>query len=274
METNINYTLVGAFVITLIGTMVVAIIWLSSGFSFEQYSTYLIYSQEAVSGLSIDSPVEFNGVDVGSVKAVELNHSNPQLVEVYLSIKNTTPVTQGTIATLTTKGITGITYVSLKDVSNDMRPLIVRKGQRYPVIKTGPSLFMRIDTTLKNLSTNLREVAESVRSVLDKENQQSIKAVLNNLERVTDTLAAESNKMATIINNTSRASEHLTPLLQASINSVKSIENQTLPEFYRALVNINNASRSITEVASEIKQNPSMLVRGAPPAQPGPGEMK
>ena len=43
METNINYAAVGEFVITLIIAATLAIIWLSSGYSFQTHTTYLIY---------------------------------------------------------------------------------------------------------------------------------------------------------------------------------------------------------------------------------------
>ena len=119
MDTNINYTAVGAFVIFLITAIILGIIWLSSGFSFEKYSTYMAYMQESVSGLSIDAPVEFNGVSVGAVKTIELNHKNPHLVEITFTIKSSTPITTNTIATLTTRGITGITYIALKDAGTD-----------------------------------------------------------------------------------------------------------------------------------------------------------
>ena len=45
METNVNYSIVGAFVIVLTAAIVVAIIWLSAGLSFEGYTTYKIYME-------------------------------------------------------------------------------------------------------------------------------------------------------------------------------------------------------------------------------------
>src|SRR5687768_2587669 len=111
METKVNYTIVGAFIILLIAAICLGIIWLASGLSLEKYTTYLVYMQESVSGLSVDSTVEYNGVDVGKVKSIELNHKNPQLVEVLLSIKSTTPITRGTSATLTSRGVTGVVYI-------------------------------------------------------------------------------------------------------------------------------------------------------------------
>lgn len=273
METNVNYTVVGAFVIILLTAVILGIIWLSSGFSFEQYSTYMIYMQESVSGLSIDSPVEFNGVSAGSVKSIELNRRNPQLVEVLISIKSSIPVTKGTVATLNTRGITGITYLALKDKSTDLRPLIRQPGQIYPIIPTAPSLFLRLDTALRQLSNNLRKVTESIQSVLDPENQKSIKETLHNVQEITSALAASSQRMGVILDNTARASAQFGPLLKSSTTTMKALEMQTLPMMYRLLSNLDEVTRTLSQVSGDLKQNPSIIIRGAQRV-PGPGEKK
>src|SRR5690554_4942849 len=115
MDTNVNYTIVGIFVVSLVAAMVFGIIWLSAGFSSIQNTSYEIYMKESVAGLNVDSVVEFNGVNVGTVKKIEIDPIDPRLVYVLLSIKSTTPVSQGTKATLNTKGLTGVAYVALED---------------------------------------------------------------------------------------------------------------------------------------------------------------
>lgn len=274
MDTKINYTIVGAFVLSLTAAIVLGIIWLSSGFSTVENKTYTIYMRESVSGLSIDSPVEFNGVNVGSVDAVAIDPKDPEVVEITISINTSTPVTQGTIATLKSKGITGITFIALSDHSEDLRPLIKQKDEPYPVIKAGPSLFVRIDTALNNLSINLSKVSESVQAVLSKENQRSISNILFNLDRVTTTLSVNSQKLNTLINNATNASQQLTPLLLSSTGAARILETQTLPTTYRLLSNLDNATRTLNQVMVDIRQNPSVLIRGAAQPTLGPGETR
>ena len=253
METNVNYTLVGGFVIILLTVIVLGIIWLSSGFSFERYATYAVYMQESVTGLNIDSPVEYNGVNVGSVRSIELNQKNPRLVEVLLKIKGDTPVTVGTVATINSKGITGIAYVALKDVGHDLQPLSIKPGETYPVIQTAPSLFLRLDTALGELSGDFRKISDSIQTLLDNENQRSIKETLSNLEKITNTLAINSQKFNMILENTSKASQQFMPLL----------------------TNLDEMTRNLAGVSADMKQNPSILIRGID-NQPrlGPGETK
>lgn len=274
METNINYAAVGAFVITLIAAMILAIIWLSSGFSVKHYTVYKVYMQESVSGLTIDAPVEFNGVDVGNVKSVTLDPTNPQLVEVLLDVNSITPVTQGTVATLQTRGVTGITYMALKDKSENLNPIKIMRGEQYPVIPTAPSLFMRLDTALSKLSDNLRDVSVSVRELLNKENQQSIRDILLNLKEVTGALATNNERMVRILENTEKASAQFGPFMKSTASAMHMFEMQTLPATYKLMNNLDNITRTLTEVAADLRQNPSVLLRGVQRQPNGPGDSR
>jgi phospholipid/cholesterol/gamma-HCH transport system substrate-binding protein len=258
METNVNYTVVGAFVIILVAFLVFGIIWLSSGFSVQTFTTYQIYMQESVTGLSIDAPVEYNGVNVGEVKTIELNRKNPHLVEVLLNIKTNTPITLGTTATLETKGITGIAYIALKDKSTDLTPLKALGNQPYPVIRTTPSLLLRLDTALNKLNDSFSRVSEAVSSLFDPQNQRSIKETLKNIDRITNTLAASSQKFTILLNNTAEASQQFSPTMTM-------FSTQTIPAMNNILYNLDSLS-------ADVKNNPSILIRGNAQQPLGPGE--
>lgn len=274
METNVNYTIVGAFVITLLAAAVLAIIWLSSGLSVSQFNTYKIYETESVSGLSIDAPVEYNGVAVGSVKSIKLSKKNPRLVVVLVDIQKGTPITKGTVAILTTRGITGITFLALKDNGNDTSTLVALPGHRYPIIATGPSFFLRIDAALKKLSENITSLTNSISELLDPENRQAIKTTLLNLTHITNQLAENSDKFGVILSNTAKASAQFGPLLQSSNNVMRTMQLQTLPTTYQLISNLNDVMRTLAEVSTQLKQNPSILIRGPGAPTLGPGEKK
>jgi phospholipid/cholesterol/gamma-HCH transport system substrate-binding protein len=274
METNVNYTIVGIFVITAITAMVMGIIWLSSGFSLDQSKIYAVNMQESVSGLSIDSPVEFNGVEVGSVKSIEIDKKDPKLVILLLSVKNNTPVSLGTVATLASKGITGITFVALKDKGESQLPLEVLPGQKYPIIKSAPSLFVRLGEALTQLSENVKSVSKDINTLLSKENLESLHQTLANLQRITGTMAANSKQIEAILHNTALFSKKLDPLIITSTNTLRVLEVQTLPATYRMLSNLDAATRSLAEITEEIKANPSVIIRGINRNNYGPGEQR
>jgi len=272
MDTKVNYTLIGAFVIILLSAIVLAIIWLSSGFSIADYSTYQVNMQEAVTGLSQDAIVEYNGVSVGLVKSIRLNRKGPHSVELLLEIKNDTPITQGTIATLSTRGITGITYISLKDKGEDLRALKAQRGQPYPIIKTGPSIFLRLDTAVRKLTDSMEQVSDTFQTLFDSDNLQSIKMILANTNQITSNIAANNAKLTDILRNTQLASERFPLLIQSSARAMQTLQMQTLPDASRIMTNLDRVTENLSALVSELRDNPSVLIRGRQPAPLGPGE--
>jgi phospholipid/cholesterol/gamma-HCH transport system substrate-binding protein len=242
-----------------------------------QYTTYQIRTHDLVSGLIADAPVEFHGVQVGKVKRVEL--TDAQSVSILLSVKKEAPVTTATVATITARGLasrgfTGYVYVSLEDVGTDVRPLTASPGNPFPLIHNAPSRSVNLDTAISQLNENVQFITELLQSVLDKKTVASLKESVDGLQQVTRTLAANNEKLGSIILNTERASNQLTPLLESSNDAVKALQTQVLPEAYKALTNLDSASRSLSGVATKIDRDPSILIRGIGAPPPGPGETK
>ncbi len=272
MDTKVNYAAVGAFVISLISAIVLTIIWLSSGLNVTEYTKYEVNMQEAVTGLSIDATVEYNGVNVGMVKSIAIDQHDPRCVDLILNVKKDTPITYGTVATLSTRGLTGITYIALKDKGEDLRPLQALKGQEYPVIKTVPSLLLQLNAGLQKLTDSLDQVSISFRNLFDKQNLASIKKTLYNMQEITANLAENNAKMSEILQNTSIATQRLPALIQSSQQTLTAFENQTLPEANHIIANLNTITDNLTGFSASLRDNPSVLIRGKQPRPLGPGE--
>lgn len=84
-----------------------------------QKNTYQIVTHENVSGLIVDAPVEFHGVEVGKVEEIEL--TNSRSVRIAFSVAEQAPINQATVATITarglaTRGFTGYVYIAWRIV--------------------------------------------------------------------------------------------------------------------------------------------------------------
>ncbi len=240
-------------------------------------ATFLIHTQDSVSGLIADSPVEFHGVQVGKVKRVVLE--DPRSVSVLLSIEKEAPISKATVATITarglaTRGFTGYVYVSLDDVGTDKQPLMTPAGSPYPVIPTAPSRSMSLDATLDQVNDNVQVLTGLVQSVLDQQTIASLKQSVDSLGRVTQTLAANNERLAALLVNVERAGNQLGPLLDSSNQTVKALQTQILPEAQRALIRLDSLSLSLGEMVAKIKQDPSVVIRGGSAPSPGPGERR
>lgn len=265
METKVDYATVGAFVIGLLAAFIIIVIWLSAGFSSKHYKTYLVYMNESVAGLNIDSPVKYNGVAVGYVKSIDLNPKDPQQVKLLVDLETDTPITEDTRATLTIQGLTGVASLGLKNTGPSTEPLRKTHGEDYPIIKTAPSLFTRLDTALTDLTTNLSHVSKSIDATFDPENQRALKQILQHLNVISANLADNSSKLSAVMQNTAKATEQFPMAMQT-------FANQTLPATNQLLNTLQIVSDNLVVISSEIKQNPAIIIRGQKPSQLGPGE--
>jgi energy-coupling factor transporter ATP-binding protein EcfA2 len=50
------------------------------------YDLYWAIEDESVAGLNLNAPVKYNGVDVGKVREIDLDHTNPQRVTLLLAL--------------------------------------------------------------------------------------------------------------------------------------------------------------------------------------------
>ena len=308
METKVNYVIVGLFALLLSVAMIAGVLWLSSGKQYNKvYDTYLAYMHESVSGLNLNAPVKYRGVEVGQVRVISLDKSNPEQVRLEFAIEQGTPIKEDTIAVLKVQGLTGIAYVELSGGSSSS-PLLqpVKKGP-YPVIKTGPSLLGRLDIALTGLLTSLNKTTENLNALLDEENRNSIKQSLADVSTLTGTLAARKTDLDKTVTNASHTMENvaqisaqLPALIERVGRSTEAVEKMAketsrasasvrktfddvgpdakrfagdgLPEMERLMVEMRELTASLRRVTEQVEQDPSMLLRGKEARQRGPGE--
>ncbi|MFZ6709425.1 MlaD family protein [Undibacterium sp. TC9W] len=310
METKVNYTAVGAFVLALGALLIAAVLWLSVGLGKrEQTVLYQSIVSESVAGLNLDAPVKYQGVNVGKVRNINLDPGNPQQVQLVFSIIAGTPIKTDTLAVLKTQGLTGIAYVELSGGSPTAPLLQAREGQTYPQIPTKPSLSARLENVLSAVLANLDRTAANVNAVLNDENRAAFGKILHDTSAVMDALASQKNAMRIAISNaavttanTAQASAKIDGLFQrvgksadavASMadkagqasdstrkaadelgGGVRQLSSDTLPDLQRLMAELATLSASMTRLIEQTEHNPSSLIRGrqAPPA--GPGETK
>ena len=92
MESKVNYTIVGFFVVALTTAVLIFAYWLTKSYGEQAYDTYYVHLSESVAGLNTDATVKYRGVDVGTVVSISLNPKNPEQVELVLNINQDTPI--------------------------------------------------------------------------------------------------------------------------------------------------------------------------------------
>ncbi len=293
METNTHYLKIGIFVLVFTSLLIIGLLWLSVGFNSQSYKLYEVYMKESVSGLSIKAPVKYNGVDVGYVATIKLAPENPQNVALLLAVEDDVPIYQGTHAQLQTQGLTGISFINLRGGNARLHLIKIQDGEKYPEIPSAPSLFMRLDTAVDSLTRNLNTITSRVNHMLNQKNVDAINDIVQNIDMMSKVLGKNSNNVDMILKQTALATKQFPQVmntvaqtateldtasktavqtLSASKALVQNVNNQVLPQMTQTLNSAQSAADNLSGLASEVQQNPSMLLRGKQPAAKGPGE--
>lgn len=218
-------------------------------------TTYELRSRETVSGLLPGAPVEFHGVEVGQVRKVEL--VEPRLVRVLLEVDRAAPVSSATVATITgrglaTRGFTGYVYVNLEDAGDAGRPLAQAPGSAYLQLPLAPARQVSLDTTMQELNQSVQAVNGLLQATLDPRTVASLKSALAGLEQVTQTLAANNEKLGRTIANAERASGQLQPLLANSEAALRTVQTQLLPRADATLARVDGTLANAEQASARL----------------------
>lgn len=201
METRSNHVLVGVVVLVLLAALLIFTVWLAriSGGSEKEYD---VFFKQAVDGIAKGSSVTFSGVPSGQVKEIALWRNDPQFVRVRISVKEETPILQGTTATIEGVGFTGVSQIQL-DGAIKGAPAITDLGPGgVPVIPTKPGALGELLNSAPKLLERLTTLTERLTELLSDKNQASIAGILANVERLSDALADRGPEIAATLAQT------------------------------------------------------------------------
>jgi phospholipid/cholesterol/gamma-HCH transport system substrate-binding protein len=195
METRSNHLLVGGIVLGLVVVLVAFIIWLSQ-VSGDDQKKYDIFFQQAVDGLARGSAVTFSGVPVGQVESINLEPQNPEFVRVRISVRNDTPVLQGTTATIRGVGFTGVSQIQLEGAVRGAPPITEPGPYDVPVIPTKPGALGQLLSNAPELMERIQTLTERLSELLDERNQRNFAQILENVEVLSRSMADRGPEIA------------------------------------------------------------------------------
>lgn len=304
MHSRANYAAVGLFVVILGIALVAAGLWFTSDMSRDDEQRYLVVPDEPMTGLLRNSPVKYQGVDVGRVRELGLDDNGE--VRVLISVQRKVPVRADTRVRLASQGLTGMSHLELLPGSEAAGPPLA--GNRpWPVLPNAPSLRSRLEKAVEQSLSGVDRLARQFEALLSDESVDSLGAMLTHMERITGALAENADDFARTIRETGLLAQEareviedapeLMTRVQAALDSfddaaqrvaaaaealkqtgasgeqtLEDINRETLPQVNQLLLDIQGLTQTLERLGSELSEQPSRLIFGAPRRAPGPGE--
>ena len=296
METRAHYVAVGAFVLALVFLALTAVLWLAGTQFAVNYAKYDIFFKGPVTGLSKGASVNYNGIPEGQVSDIEIDPNNVEQIRVTVDIKSDVVIKEDAAANVETNILSGVSFILITRGTQEAKPLVVHEGQRYPVIRARRSALASISARGPELLSKLDDILDHVDDLLNDKNREAFSATLDNVSKLTATLAAHSDdisqtvidadaamkKLATLADDVDKTyaspelkaqvsdllkgfnqtSHELDLVLQDARPGVRTFSQQTLADVNSLIGEMRQFISGLSRVAAQIECDPTRLLFG------------
>ncbi|ADV28271.1 Mammalian cell entry related domain protein [Pseudoxanthomonas suwonensis 11-1] len=223
METRANYVLIGAFTIVVSVALLLFGLWAAKYSSERSWQRYMIVFDEAVTGLSAGSTVQYNGISIGSIDKLSLDPQDPRRVVAIIRADASVPVKTDTRAKLAITSLTGPAIIQLSGGSPGAPLLTAVDTRDTPQIQTAPS-------ALQNIADTANRIVERLDQVLSDQNVAHIGRTLENIEQISASLAAKDEGMQDLLATARDAARSLDVTLQNTNATVQRVDQNLVQE--------------------------------------------
>ena len=198
METRAHHVLIGLVTVLVVAGAMLFGLWLTKSSVDDAFKDYEVIFNEAVSGLSRGSPVQYNGIKVGDVTSLRLDPKDPRRVLARVRLSGDTPVKEDTQAKLTLAGVTGNSFIQLSG-GTPQSPELKGKDGKLPVIVASPSPISRLLNDSSDLVTNINMLLHNATQMFSDSNIEHLSNTLANLDQTTGAFANQNGGISEAI---------------------------------------------------------------------------
>lgn len=269
METKANYAVVGFFTLLVVIAAFGFVYWMSQFGRGGPVAQLMIRIPGSANGLSVGSPVRFNGIPVGTVRGLSIDHSNPRFSVALTEVQADAPVYANTRAVLEIQGLTGAAYIELSATRDPEGKNILGEAMDHGkpaelyadlssvtnLLDTADKILKRADDAIGQIQSFVADAREPLTQTV-KNAQTFSQALSDNADGIDRFLEGVSALSTTITSISGR----LDSTLKAIEDLAKSVDGKKVDSI---LVNIDKVSQDIARVSGELPETVASFRRTA-----------
>jgi len=245
---------VGVFVSIALLALASFAMWLAGTKGNEPMESYSVLFERDISGLSLGGPVYYMGVSVGSVSRMELIPGDPVKVQVDIQVLASTPIDQGSYASLVAQGITGVNVINISAEPGQHAPIGKPEGDHYPLIPVRQTGLSAMLAQAPDTISKLNALLDQANMLLGPENREAIAKSLSNVESMTADLAADREALASLpgdLNKLLADANQLVRQLDTAVATLQPELSATLEHAKQAAAHTESLTASLDQLLTD-----------------------
>jgi phospholipid/cholesterol/gamma-HCH transport system substrate-binding protein len=301
-EANRNYIAVGAFVLSMLAAVV---LWFAalSGLAVSTDRYYILWDN--VMGLKPGTQILFEGYQIGLIESIERSveaDSGGRNYRVEIEVEKGWPIPESALAETTAPSFLAALVVNIDagDSETILEPgSVIQSQEQGDLLSAAGDAMSKISDVLEFVKPRIEEITNSVGSVLNDENAQQLRSMLQTMnDRVEDLLSPENaRRVEFILTNLSAVSQDVSDLINGMQTTKVQIDDiletingmidsnsgdigHSLSDLHASLEavsrhidaiarNLEDTTRNASEFSEQIRKDPSVLLRGRDAADDG-----
>ncbi|MDR6758370.1 phospholipid/cholesterol/gamma-HCH transport system substrate-binding protein [Mycoplana sp. BE70] len=268
METKANYAIVGFFTLLVIAAAFGFVYWMSQYGRSGEMAPLAIRIPGSANGLSVGSPVRFNGIPVGTVRNLAIDSDDPRYSVALTEVSTEAPVKQSTSAVLEVQGLTGAAYIELSggrtEDKNILKLALETDGTAVLVAEQSSvtNLLATADKILKRADDAISDIQGFVADA-----RGPLTSTIRNAEKFSDVLTRNSDNIDKFLQSVGGLSDTFTGLsgrLDATMASIDSLLKAVdAKKIDRVVSNVDKVTSDLAAASGDVKGTVESFKRAA-----------
>ncbi|KAB0497938.1 MlaD family protein [Pseudomonas vancouverensis] len=280
METRAHHVLIGLFTVIVVTAALLFGLWLAKSSVDTEFKDYEVVFNEAVSGLSKGSSVQYSGIKVGDVISLRLDPKDPRRVLARIRLAGDTPVKEDTNAKLALTGVTGTSIIQLSG-GTPQSPKLRGKDGNLPTIVASPSPIARLLNDSNDLMSGVNTLMQNANLLFSTENIERISNTLEHLEQATGAVADQKDdirqamkQLASVGKQANNMLEQTSALMRTANGLLNDNGKQMFGSAEQAMKSLEESSATLNKLLARNEDSINSGMQGLSGLGPAVREMR
>ncbi len=273
MQSKVNYTLVGLFVIVLFAALTGAVFWLTLGGDNKTFDRYRVYFRESVAGLTGVASVELSGggqslpLEKAADQDLPVIQAGPSLVARLDDAFNNILTNVNNLSNRLERLLGDENQIAITRILQHLSTITGAVADRADSLRQTLVNLEAFTGMLAGRAEPLGKALDRLAAGLEKSGDLSaqVQATLSDVR-------AGAQAVRRTADTFNRTSQELSDLAKDGQRELQRLGQTTLPELNALLAQVGDLAAVLQRLAELLEQNPRALLLGKPSGRPGPGE--